>query len=407
MRMLRTVLPTVLLFILAFGGYVKGTWPLSALPVDITLAAAAGAAVFTLQRMLSPGRRYPVGAVLTCAVLVTALVLGLLGPPLNSYASAKWVDVLVVLPACLLGGLVLLGSPARRRVWLTCVLFLGPVLVVLALVDPDPLAYGRLWPEGSSTIGVGRSVGAALVVSWCLVLTRRKVGPLALLSPVLVWALVMSESRGPMVATLVAVAVVSIASSVSGKRAVLAGGAAVVGTAVTALVIAPERFTSLTDASASIRFKLWAHSAELAVHNPLRGIGWGNLYDHEPAELRLPSGFVQYPHSSVLEIASEAGLLAAAAFLVAVGAAIRSQWRAAEGGVVELGMLGLLIFFFVNSLASGDIGSNRELWVAIGCAWGGRLSSPSATAPDRPAGREDHDERSLDWLRSTRGRSRS
>lgn len=360
------------LFVLALGSFVKGTFVFSHSPVDITLVAALGVLASVLVQVGRPGHRYSNAAVITIATLVTALTIGLLRAPLNYYADSKRFDVLVVVPVCLIGGMMILDSRTARRLWLAGSLVYGPVVIGLALLDPSPYAYGRLWPDGSSTIAVGRAAGATLVIAWCLILARRKRWLMAAMCPVLVGGLVLSESRGPMAAALVAMAVVSLLRVNQASRGGLVGIAGVMVVALTALAVKPERFTSITDASASIRFKLWELTLSLTASNPVVGIGWGNLYEHQDPDEVLATGAVQYPHNVLLEIGSEVGLIGLLVLLFALAFAFRAQWKAAKSDVVELGMLGLFVFFFVNALASGDIGSNRELWVALGCAWGAR-----------------------------------
>lgn len=386
----RTVFGVVCLFVLAFGGHVKGTILFAWLPVDLTLLAAAGAVLAGVLCVIDPGRRYPLSGVAVVGLLITAMSLGLLHEQLNSYAVEKRIDVLVVVPACLLGGLLLLDARLSRRAWLAGVVALGPLMIALSVITPAAYSYGVMWPEGSSTISVGRTAGAALIVLCCLVLSKRLVLPAVALAPVLVAGMVLCESRGPMLAALVALGVVTLSASKHARGMALLGAAGVVVTAGAALAAKPERFTSLTDASASIRFQLWEETFGLALGHPFTGIGWGNLYDFEDPALRLGLDALQYPHNVPLEVASEAGLVALAALVLAMVLAVRSQWRAARSGVTELAMLGLLVFAVVNSMVSGDVGSNRELWVAIGCAWGWRAHGSAGDATStRGAAREE------------------
>lgn len=381
---LRAAIPTACLYVVAVGGYVKGTWPLSALPVDLTLVAGAGVLVGVVLCLTTPERRFPNPALTLSVLLTTALAIGLLRQPLNDYAVAKRLDVLIVLPICLFAGMLLLDSRTSRRLWLALTLVYGPVVIVLALINPSPLADGRLWPDGGSTIGVGRTCGAALVLAWCLILARRRRRLAVALFPVLFLGLVLSESRGPIAAALAAMAVMTLCSAKHARRTALLAASGLAATLLVALALKPERLTSLSDASASIRFKLWEQTFSLSVVHPLNGIGWGNLYRYQEPDERLITGVVQYPHNVVLEVASEAGLLALAALILFVVLAFRALWVAARHDVVELGMLGLLVFFLMNALASGDIGSNRELWVALGSAWGGLFAQQrSARSPMR------------------------
>jgi O-antigen ligase len=74
---------------------------------------------------------------------------------------------------------------------------------------------------------------------------------------------------------------------------------------------------------------------------------------------------VQYTHNVVLEIAVEAGWLSLAVFLVLVVVAARLAWRTRDTWIGGAGA-GLLAFWFVASNFSGDVNSNRSLFLVLG-----------------------------------------
>ena len=357
------------LLVLAFGGYVKGSQYLAWVPVDITLIAALGVIACVGQALSwRPGPMRHSGWLL---FLLIACLGGLMhqGVADNSYAASKPFAVFFVVPLCILGGAYLLQTDAARHAFLSGIVLLGFVVLLLAILDPSTVANDRLAIDGGNTIGAGRAIGAAFAVLALAVLSSRRWRPFLLAPTALTaWGAIAAASRGPLLAAAVAVIAATILGRSPGRGgrivavALLAVGA---GQYVFQVQSLNPRLRTLSDDSSEVRRYLWGRSWEMIQGHPL-GVGWGRMYDQTGYAV-LDSGYVQYPHNVILEVAGEGGWVAGVAFVVVLLLAVRSQ-LARPASPVETAMLALMLFAVVNSMVSGDINDGRPLWVAVGAA---------------------------------------
>lgn len=377
---------TVSLLVLAFGGYIKGSRFLTWAPLDITVIAALGVTALIIVNLMegasSPKRSsWLVSLILACGVGLLAT-----GTTANSYAATKPLHVFAIAPLCAIGGAVLLARPLARHQWVVAVATLGVLVLLLARLDPSLTAGDRLATEGGNTIGAGRATGAAVVVFMLGALYYKRYRlPLLALATVSTYGAILAASRGPLVAAGIGIAIAVLLSKSRG-RAVRLGGLAIVITAFAAWALRFEglnsRLTTLSDDSATIRRYMWRQSWQQTKEHPL-GIGWGRQYEASGIAL-LDSGYIQYPHNVFLETSSEAGWVAGILLIIVVILAVKEQTRLATRPVESI-LLGLLVFAIVNSMVSGDINSNRGLWVALGMAFATRAVRGKFEAEGRPS----------------------
>lgn len=359
------------LLLLAFSGYVQGSRYISALPVSLSLIGLAGVLIFGFNSVLAATRAPQKLGVLVAMLGASAVGLVATGSPDNDYATAKLMDVFFLAPILVFGGAYLLRTPRARRYFAVGVVAVGALALTLARVDPSVAdTGGRLMAEGSSTIGTGRAVGAAAVVLTVAALSQRRRLPLLAAAAVFILGAVGVASRGPLLAAAVAVVIATVFGGRRGRWAktlvVIVGGVLMLNYALSQGVLA-ERLTTLEDSSATTRRTLWVLSWQLIQENPV-GVGWGRLVEHVGV-IANSEGWVQYPHSIIIEFTVEAGWLAGVALIVVLLTSFRSQVARARGGAVEAVMLALMVYAVVNAMVSGDVGSNRGLWVAIGAAF--------------------------------------
>lgn len=366
------IVGVVALLVLAFGGYVKGSRYLAWIPVDITLIAGVVVLVMVLYRW-QLGIRGPRRAGWLALLLVGCLA-GLLPHVAdiagNTYAQQKPFQVFFIAPLCLFGGSFLLQSARARTSWVIANGVFGLLVLALARIDPSSITRDRLATEGGNTIGAGRGLGAAAVVFAVLAVAQKRHRVLAAVAAAAcAWAAVQTASRGPLAAAIAAVLFALLLPRAKGRaaRAVVlcVGSVAIFEWFTHTQQQVNSRLTSLSDDSAETRLVLWRAAWGYVKSNPL-GIGWGHLYDR--FQLSAPgSGYTQYPHNVLLEVASESGWLAGVALVVVLLMALRAQWRRTVGAA-EMCMFGLLVFALINAMVSGDVNANRGLWVAIGAA---------------------------------------
>ena len=156
--------------------------------------------------------------------------------------------------------------------------------------------------------------------------------------------------------------------------------------------------TRLTDSRTAFgRFATWQAAGEIALANPVFGVGLGNYgeyfdqthyYSDEPIEEILESRAVDSPHSNVMWIGAELGLVGLALYLTANVCLFLTGWRtfkhaensrqrAAAACAIALVVaywipgftltsgyysdLNLYLFFLVGVLANGFAGSRGSV----------------------------------------------
>ena len=384
---MRVLVPVAGLLVLAFIGYIKGAPLISASPIDLTLV---GAAIVSGTLLLRAPEVLRMRGLAPLVLLYIALLIGAVpSGPATDYSSTKVLQIAALVPLCLLGGRAILGTERARGMWLRGIVALGIIIAALAFAFPDDVAAesGRVSIEGGNTIGAGRGVGAAVTVLaiWALHGTRRRVTSIAVAAG-LVLVLLLIGSRGPILAVAAAITAATLLSRQPEKptRMLLAGLGIVAAAwfAITRSDTLSARLFTLQDNSSDARRYIWAETLDTARENPL-GIGWGQLYAYMRPGYMLDSGVTQYPHNLVLEILVEAGWVPAVIVVGVIGYVLVLQRRATVT-TTETAMLALLVFALVSAMVSGDVPSNREVWVAVGAAsvWAGQvIEAPRPTGP--------------------------
>jgi O-antigen ligase len=247
-------------------------------------------------------------------------------------------------------------------------------------------------------IWVGRSAAIGVLISLALILGgfSKRISLVGYLSmPFLAIALLASGSRGPVVALLVALAVlVGLVVQNRQLRRRLAQIAVGVGAAVVvAALIVPS---SAVDRSASFLFgnasglssngrtHLWSEALSLFYSHFWTGIGTGGFSRYEPVYL--------YPHNIVLEAAAELGVLGMAVLVTFLFLALRTAfrvWREAtshEDRIAGALVLSILVATVLNSLLSDAIETTDTLCLVVGLAYGlhARARAQSLESRDSP-----------------------
>lgn len=365
--------PAALLPVFVAAGLFKASPAFSFVPFDLTLALGAVIALAganAVVRSLRLGEQTGLGWVLGGACVVAV---GAFRAPDLPYADTKVLALAALTLGCAFAGAILLVRTAEQRAWLMGgTVAVGLAVAVLYWLAPstDVTLYGRIALEGSDTIAPGRYGGAALVVLVVLTLARKV--RLVVAAPVAVVLLVLifgSGSKGPLVAAVIAlVALVPLMgrmrrhgravftlAAVAALGVYLFGRAGAAARARFELLLADDRGVSVTG-----REHLWAVGWDTFEAHPLLGIGWGGL---EPL---LPP-LARYPHNAVVEVAGEAGLLGLLGFVALVVVAYRRVYaQARTGDLTAVCLVALLTFWLVNAMVSGDLNSNRGLFVMAG-----------------------------------------
>jgi hypothetical protein len=378
------------LMLLCFSGYIKGSTLLEPLlVVDPTLVGLVLTLLSLAACVLGQPWRPPshVGLLLLTAV---AFGLGFHTTDLNEYSTTKMVQIATLVPLIVLAGSYLVASEVAKRAWLAATVLLAYGMALLIRIDASVDVFGRIGAEGTNFISASRALGAGAVVLVVLAVRghRRNWSGLAALP--LIAMMFGVQSRGPLLAFVVAL--VASATIVSGRGRALRAAITFVVVLVVGVVAfnrgaLGSRLISLQDVSATSREALWTRAFELMGTHPF-GIGWGNLYNNLDSDSSLGMGYGVYPHNILAEVGSEAGWLALLLFVALCVVAARRLSR--QQDTVGLALFGLLVFYFVSALTSSDVPSNRGLWVTIGIALAAELRQATkarhSTTSTRPVG---------------------
>ena len=358
---------------LALIGLVKAQVLQDAVPVDLTLLSAALCLALSVVAVLAR-RKLPIDVLWVGLLMVVLAIPGLLwaSDVDNTYADTKMQELLTMVPACLLAPMVLLVT-ARARTWFLAVVVVTAMIpawfVLTAKIDP---LYGRATVGDLNPIGLGRVLAAAAIVLAVYAMRSQRLGyriASTVAAVVLLYGVWRTGSRGPLLATFLALAVVALIglASRASRRVLLT---CVAAAAVVALVGMLLLYSGLlvhrdTIESDSERLDLYRRSLVLLASHP-GGIGWGNLIDHlQPGEVIANQGWVQYPHNILLEVGVEGGWIALAALVVLSAVSVRrlaARRETFEGAA----LLALWIFAAGVAMTSSDFTSNRLTLVMIG-----------------------------------------
>lgn len=211
-----------------------------------------------------------------------------------------------------------------------------------------------------------------------------------LVAVLLALLLLLTQSRGALLASLVGLAVMS---SLSHRRWLHLWVFVAVGLLCAIIVVGPGTFFEAIlghsdlwgDSSLPARLELWQHASALIYHFPLTGVGLGMV---EPAIKQFsrllvlsPTANFGHAHNIYLQLSAEMGLPTLAAHLTIFGtllAALRHK-LVFDGSGLALGLLGSLVVFLTHGLVDAIIASPQVALIV----WG-LLGLMAAVAVDAP-----------------------
>ncbi len=334
--------------------------PLVALP---TLALGLAAVIFLL---LLPGRNGGGQGILAVlgGFVITAPGFVLAGS--HEYAADKVFNMFAIVLPLLLFVSFFARSPSDMNHFWRGVYSLAAFGVLVAVLD---LAGGvDIGARGSGNEGFLNPIAAGrlggTVVLWTAFGQVKRIplpirGGLILMSAAV---LLSAASRGPLLALLIALGLTGLGyRALRGKMlvaAIGAGAALVVGLGNVVLQESGDRILDGGDEGGSqSRSFLWGQAIDAIKIWP-EGIGWGQF-----SEQGLIGANADYPHNFVLELALEAGVIAALCFLLFLGVVLRKLWFNLER--IGPQHFALLVFWAVTAMFSSDMNGNRVLLIIL------------------------------------------
>ncbi|HEY0829520.1 MAG TPA: lipopolysaccharide biosynthesis protein [Candidatus Dormibacteraeota bacterium] len=236
----------------------------------------------------------------------------------------------------------------------------GDLIALATLIAVQPWLVRNVWASGAvGVLGVGGIMFAGARQSLVAF-------GLALLLSAAYWTLsrYVRETRGKLNPIRNALASRYVALPL--VLLVLTGGAIAVtyhSTPTSYCYCITDRLISL-EGNAGDRDKMLYRGFQLLFQDPILGTGLGSFADAVPMSLSQ-GNFYQYPHNVPLEVASETGLIGF--FLIfgpLVGGWLSLLWAGIRRASAPIaGVMMIVTVFFTVSNLSGDIPSDRGLWV--------------------------------------------
>ncbi|WBC12342.1 O-antigen ligase family protein [Micromonospora sp. WMMA1947] len=331
------------------------------------IAAVVLAVPLLLHEILRPSSRARTVIFWVLVVFGVLALPGFLHPPETDYGRQKFLLLLTLTMFATLAIAVLRG---RRDVEMFAAVFvLSGVVLAIATLTGDP-QDGRADGFGSNPIWLARAIGGALVaLTWLYLQKRVAAWWAAGLAVLLGLALFATGSRGPLLATVVALFVLVLAGFRlklrRGRREWV--GLGLMGALVLAVIampslLPPRVYALLVDPSEEMvgtaRAEMRDVSVPMIAEHP-GGVGYGNWSDY--------SGMLvhNYPHNLWLELPAEAGWLVGGAFILATLVVAAGLWRATRRDPVAGFVLAVLAFNVVAVSTSGDVNAGRPLFAAL------------------------------------------
>lgn len=373
---------TFAIFVLA--GNFKADPRLSWLPIDLTVLSAGATLLYMGMMFVKSRYRVPVSSLWICGLFATFL-LPVMWTEFTDYGVEKMMKLFSFTFLCAVAPLYLFKTDADlRRLWnaftVMGVLMAFDAIVAMLLTGglvSDHDTNSGITAFGSNTIALGRTTGIALIWVVLLGLEKKKgLGKSLLLVGILVFALVGSGSRGPLLSTFSILGLTAVLFH--WKRAVFMGrltGAILIISLVClyGYTIVPDKASTRIGEFLSgewsnselMRMKAYELSWEKIKETP-EGTGWGGF----ATTINLwPDSTRQYPHNLFLEIGLEGGWLAGLLLCMMMAVGLWHVFRGATT-VERRACFALLLFVIGNAMISGDVNDNKEFFALWGLSLG-------------------------------------
>ena len=281
---------------------------------------------------------------------------GFLNPPTTAYGHSKLIDLLTITLFSALAASLIRDARHLRLfacVWMAAGIFLSGA-ALLGGTSVVGIA-GRATGFGSNPIYLARPIGSALVVVYWLTLQRSLRPAIATgFGVVLLGGLFAAGSKGPLLAAVLAIAVVTLSGRTNFSKILTAFIVTMIGYAVVLATpwLRNSRLGQVAADPAGIIDPIRADALRrtwpvLRAHP--EGVGYGNWSQAVHTKVNL------WPHNLWVELTTEGGWVAGAALIFAVGLVCLRLWSHARLEPLAGLTLGLLVFEMFSVSVSGDL----------------------------------------------------
>ncbi len=233
-----------------------------------------------------------------------------------------------------------------------------------------------------NVIWISRAMGISIIATLGLIFLKQKdhITLFLLLSlPGLLSSMLISGSRGPILALVIGLATIAIFMTKRKKSTItylIVGFGLFMTVGMMALYLSSSSIRLLTDPtkldsdmSALHRVIAWLKSIELIRNNIIIGIGTGGFQSVGNQLFPwLPRNSYAYPHNIFLEIFAENGLLGLLILFFPIFKITfwESQLNKLDDFKNQAIVLGLLVFALINAQVGGDLTMNEGIWYSVG-----------------------------------------
>lgn len=389
------------------AGAVKAAPILANLPgyLDFTIITGAVVVILGLKRtnLFSAARTAELPQPYALLALFCVLmIVSLLYTPDLTAGLDKTMRFLVFSVLAAVAPVFLLKEPAAKRIFLLGLFAIGTIATIAGLINWSAHPADFAGALGANHIALGRLSGMTVLIGLALTFfglnaRARSLGALA--AAAAAGALLVSSARGPLLALGIALPSTLLFLRSSGRltsiKVFLIALALPLATwAIIAVGWLPPIFSRrllyvftlfsggyVADGSVTNRLTLAERGLRSITSSPVFGLGVGGF---SSVAWDLPAN--HYPHNVFIEAAAELGL--PALFVLAVfilSAAIRLRRTALqvdsqEERFIAFSAGGLLVFWLINAMLSGDLNDNRLLLATVGLIFAFALRA----TPNRP-----------------------
>lgn len=296
----------------------------------------------------------------------------------TAYMSWKVIRLVTVITIFLVAGIILFnGRPRRARLFYRYLTLAATILAVEVFFSHFVIGRASHGQLDVNYIMISRLLGAGILSGVYFAVRCNGIFRFLYSSAAVMMfiAMLQTGARGPLVALVVSVGVLvawvaTVDSRISVRQAIASGAVMLllVGGALwffQRMSRTAARFAQLASieglTAAGGRAELFASGVYYWLQAPFFGHGIGSfgiLYSGQ--DIRY------YPHNIILEIGVEAGLIGVVLF---VGAVCYALWVIIYSDATDMALQGFTLAFFVfmltNAMVTGDISTNRTLFVAL------------------------------------------
>lgn len=390
---IRQYLSFELLFVLfLFAGLYKADPRLEWVPVDLTVLFFVLSVISGFVIMLKRGfafQKKPLVLVLLYVAFAGYVLLSYLWTPGKVYSTQKmlymWTLVLWAFTAPAL--IISVDTSRLKRLAIIYILFSSIVAIEALMQYSMAGQQGFLTVFGSNYLGLGRVIGLAflLLLAYLVFWARNIYWKLftIVIASLYLWLLLAAGGRGPLLATVLSALIPFIfAIHLNLKRKTVRVRNYVVPMLIIGIV-AISLFVCLAETghmtqtysrllvlnqagmgdSAGARLQHYTHAIQYWKQAPIFGYGIGSWpIINDGIDMR------GYPHNIILEILVELGLIGLLIFfsLIIYALLLLAPVKSIGDEPIKLSLLMLMVYVLLNSMVSGDIPDNRLLFSCIG-----------------------------------------